>query len=134
MYSGCLGLWTPAGGNQPPTIGIAGHYQREGLSSLRAGSNYTAPQFPPLDLLPSSAQQKDITTCLVLTVRKADHEWGMLAVSGPLISNDPWLEDNTLNTLEISCGFLGLTLEREALQEELRYSSEQDDVWVATPT
>jgi len=134
VYSGCLGLWTPAGGNQPPTIGIAGHYQREGLSSLRAGSNYTAPQFPPLDLLPSSAQQKDITTCLVLTVRKADHEWGMLAVSGPLISNDPWLEDNTLNTLEISCGFLGLTLEREALQEELRYSSEQDDVWVATPT
>lgn len=134
MYSACLGLWTPSGGNQPPTIGIAGHYQREGMSQLRAGASYTAPQFPPLDLLPSSSQQKDITTCLVLTVRKADHEWGMLAVSGALISNDPWLEDNTLNTLEISCGFLGLTLEREALQEELRYSSAQEDVWQTTPT
>lgn len=128
MYSGCLGLWTPSGGNQPPTISIAGWYQREGNGPLQAGTIYTAPQFPPLDLLPSSPQQKDITTCLVLTVRTADHDWGMLAVSGPLISNDPWLEDTTINTLEICCGFLGLALEREALEESLRHSSEYEQV------
>ncbi|RPI33412.1 MAG: STAS domain-containing protein [Chloroflexota bacterium] len=126
MYSGCLGLWAPSGGNQPPNIGIAGWYQRDGSSSLRAGMSYTAPQFPPIDLLPSVAQPNDITTCLVLNIQTADHDWGMLAVSGPLISYDPWLEDNTINTLEICCGFLGIALEREALQESLRRSSEYE--------
>jgi GAF domain-containing protein len=77
-------------------------------------------------MLPSSSQKKGITTCLVLPVRTADHDWGMLAVSGPLISNDPWLEDNTINTLEICCGFLGLALEREVLQEALRHASETE--------
>lgn len=125
MYSGCLGLWAPSGGSQP-SIGIAGWYQRAGHSVLRAGMSYTAPQFPPIDLLPSSAQQNDITTCLLLPVRAADHDWGMLAVAGPLISNDPWLEDNTVNTLEICCGFLGLALEREALQESLRHATEYE--------
>jgi hypothetical protein len=52
----------------------------------------------------------------------------MLAVSGPLISNDPWLEDNTINTLEICCGFLGMALEREALQESLRHVSENEQL------
>ena len=125
MYSGCLGLWTPSGGNQP-TMSIAGWYQRDGHSALRVGMNFIAPQFPPIDHLPSSAQPNDITTCLMLPVRTADHDWGMLAVAGPLISNDPWLEDNTINTLEICCGFLGLALEREALQESLRHAIEYD--------
>jgi hypothetical protein len=52
----------------------------------------------------------------------------MLAVSGPLISNDPWLEDNTVNTLEICCGFLGLALEREVLQESLRHVNENEQL------
>jgi anti-anti-sigma regulatory factor len=127
MFSGCLGLWTPAGGNQSPSISIAGAYQRDGLSPLRPGTSYTAAQFPPLDRLPSTQHQNDIATCLVLMVRTADHDWGMLAVSGLLLSNDPWLEDNSINTLEISCGFLGLTLEREALQDSLRHSSEHEE-------
>jgi DNA-binding LacI/PurR family transcriptional regulator/anti-anti-sigma regulatory factor len=124
MYSGCLGLWTPAGGSQPPMIGIAGCFQRDGNSPLRAGSGFSAPLFPPIESLPSSAQKNEINTCLVVSVRTADHDWGMLAVSGPLISNDPWLEDNTVNTIEIYSGFLGLALEREALQESLRHASE----------
>jgi len=47
-----------------------------------------------------------------------------LAVSSLLISIDPWLEDNTVNTLEICCGFLGLALEREVLQETLSHIRE----------
>ncbi len=125
MYSGCLGLWLPAGDSGAPLISLAGWYQREGSSSLRAGTSYGAPQFPPLDLLPS-ALQKGSTTCLVLTVRTADHDWGMLAVSGPLISADPWLEDNTINILEICCGFLGMALERETLRTSLQHSSEYE--------
>ncbi len=128
MYSGCLGLWSPSGSDQPPVMSIAGSYQREGSVPLRVGTSFSAPQFPPLDMLPSSAQKKGITTCLVLPVRTADHDWGMLAVSGPLISNDPWLEDNTISTLEICCGFLGLALEREVLQESLRHASENEQL------
>jgi DNA-binding LacI/PurR family transcriptional regulator/anti-anti-sigma regulatory factor len=127
MYTGCLGLWTPSGGNHSPAISIAGSYQRDGTSALRPGQSYTAGQFPPIDLLPSTPHQKDITTCVVMMVRTADHDLGMLVVSGPLLSNDPWLEDNTVNTLEISGGFLGLTLEREALQESLHHSSEYEE-------
>jgi DNA-binding LacI/PurR family transcriptional regulator/anti-anti-sigma regulatory factor len=127
MYSGCLGLWTPSGNNQSPSISIGGSYQCDGASLLRPGQTYTAGQFPPIDLLPSSPHQKDITTCVVMMVRTADHDWGMLVVSGPLLSNDPWLEDNTVNTLEISAGFVGLTLEREALQESLLRSSEYEE-------
>jgi DNA-binding LacI/PurR family transcriptional regulator len=128
MYSGCLGLWSPSGGDQPPVITIAGCYQRDGIMPLRAGTTFSPQQFPPLDQLPSSAQEKGITTCLVLPVRSAGHDWGMLAVSGPLISGDPWLEDNTINTLEICCGFLGLALEREALQEALRHVTENEQL------
>ncbi len=126
MYSGCLGLWSPSWGDQPPEMSIAGCYKREGSIPLRVGTSFSAPQFPPLDMLPSSSQKKGITTCLVVSVRTADHDWGMLAVSGPLISNDPWLEDNTINTFEICCGFLGLALEREVLQEALRHASETE--------
>jgi DNA-binding LacI/PurR family transcriptional regulator/anti-anti-sigma regulatory factor len=127
MYAGCLGLWTPAGNDQPPTISLAGCYQRDGESALRPGLNFSAAQFPPLDLLPSTSQPNGINTCLVLTVRTMDHDWGMLAISGPLISNDPWLGDNAINTLEISCSLLGLSLEREALLESLRHSSEHEE-------
>ena len=130
MFAGCLGLWSPMGGNKAPALTIAGRYQRVGHSALRLGTNYTAPQFPPLDLLPASEQQKNITTTLVLTVRGQEHDWGMLAVSGPMISDDPWLEDNTVNILEISCGFLGLSLEREALKESLRHSSDNEQLLV----
>jgi len=124
MGSGCLGLWAPSGGDQSPNLSIAGWYHRESGDSQRAGMMYPAPQFPPLDLLPSTAEQKDITTCLVMNIQTADHDWGMLAVSGPLISHDPWLEDNTINMIEICGGYLGLALEREALRESLRRSSE----------
>lgn len=127
MYSGCLGLWAPAGGDQSPGISVAGGFQKDGNSALRLGTIYPAAQFPPVDLLPSSANQNEIATCLILAVRTQDHDWGMLAVSGPLISNDPWLGDNTINTLEISCGFLGLTLERETLLESLRRSTEHEE-------
>jgi anti-anti-sigma regulatory factor len=126
MNSGCLGLWTPFGDDQPPVVGIAGCYQRRGSSMLRAGVSISAPLFPPLDLLPSSTQEKGITTCLVLTVRTADHDWGMLAVSGPLISNDPWLEDYSVNFLETCCGFLGMALKQETLLETLRHASENE--------
>lgn len=126
VYSGCLGLWSPAGGDHPPVLSIAGSYRREGSPLLRLGTTLHAALFPPLDLLPSSAQRKGITTCLVLPIRTADHDWGMLAVSGPLISDDPWMEDNTVNIFEISCSFLGLALEREALLESLRHASEAE--------
>jgi DNA-binding LacI/PurR family transcriptional regulator/anti-anti-sigma regulatory factor len=126
IRSGCLGLWAPSGGDQPPNLSIAGWYHGGANGVQHAGMVYPAPQFPPLDLLPSSAEQNDITTCLVLNIQTADHDWGMLAVSGPLISNDPWLEDNTINTIEICGGYLGLALEREALGESLRRSSEAE--------
>lgn len=128
MYSGCLALWAPSGGNRPATLTIGGSYQREGTSALRIGTSYPVTHFPPLDVLPSSSQPSEITTALVLTLRSADHDWGMVVVSGPLISNDPWLEDNTINTLEICCGFLVLTLERQVLKEALRDSADHEQL------
>jgi DNA-binding LacI/PurR family transcriptional regulator/anti-anti-sigma regulatory factor len=128
FYSGCLGLWSPLGGNQPAALLIAGAYQRGGGGALRLGASAPADSFPPLDLLPSSAQPNDITTALVMFLRSADHDWGALVVSGPLISNDPWLEDNTINTLEICCGFLVLALERQVLKESLRDSADNEQL------
>lgn len=128
LFSGCLGLWSLAGGSQPATLVVAGSYQREGMNSLHVGTDHPVTQFPPLDALPSSGQTNDINTALLLTLRSADHDWGMLVVSGPLISDDPWLEDNTINTLEICCGFLVLTLERQVLKESLRDSADNEQL------
>ncbi len=126
MYSGCLGVWSPGGSNHSPVLSIAGYYLREGNTALKVGAAFRAARFPPLEFLPSSPNRNEITTCLVLPVRTADHDWGLLAVSGPLISEDPWLEDNTVNIFEISCGMLAMALEREALQEALRHVSEAE--------
>jgi DNA-binding LacI/PurR family transcriptional regulator len=123
MDFGCLGLWTPDRGGDGPLLSIAGCYQRSGPETLRAGASYGAAQFPPLERLSTGSPQNDTTTWLVLTVRAADHEWGLLAVAGKLISADPWLEDTTVNVLELCCSFLGIMLEREALQESLRYAA-----------
>ncbi|MBA3471573.1 MAG: substrate-binding domain-containing protein [Herpetosiphonaceae bacterium] len=120
---GCLGLWMPDHGGDEPLLSIAGCYQRIGSGALRPGSSYAAAQFPPLERLSTEAPQSDITTWLILTVRAADHDWGLLAVAGRLISDDPWLEDATVNVLEICCSLLGIMLEREALQESLRYAA-----------
>lgn len=128
LFSGCLGLWSMSGGHQPATLVVAGSYQRDGGSSLRIGTSYPVTQFPPLEHLPSSAQPNDNTTALVMMLPSADHDWGVLVVSGPLISNDPWLEDNTINTLEICCGFLALSLERQALKESLRDAVDNEQV------
>ncbi|MBI9049695.1 MAG: substrate-binding domain-containing protein [Anaerolineaceae bacterium] len=128
MFSGCLGLWSPSGDDDPPILSVAGCYQQEGSCAVRVGKSYIPSLFPPLDKLPSSSAKNGTTTCLVLPVRSIDHDWGMLAVSGPLISKDPWLEDNTINILEIYCGFLGITLEKEALQESLRHTKENEQM------
>lgn len=128
MFSGCMGLWALSGNGDSAPLIVGGSYQRTGHSALRIGATYPVTQFPPLDLLPSSAQKNEITTALVLSLRSADHDWGVLVVSGPLISNDPWLEDNTINTLEICCGFLVLTLERQMLKESLRDSADNEQL------
>jgi len=128
LFSGCLGLWSLSGGSQPATLVVGGAYQREGSSALRIGTSYPVTQFPPLDHLPSSAQSNEINIALVMMLRSADHDWGVLVVSGPLISNDPWLEDNTINTLEVCCGFLGLSLERQVLKESLRDSADNEEI------
>jgi len=128
LFSGCLGLWSLSGGSQPATLVVGGAYQREGSSALRIGTSYPVTQFPPLDHLPSSAQSNEINIALVMMLRSADHDWGVLVVAGPLISNDPWLEDNTINTLEVCCGFLGLSLERQVLKESLRDSADNEEI------
>ena len=56
MGSGCLGLWAPSGGTNRRTVSIAGWYHRESGGAHAGGMMYPAPQFPPLDLLPSSAR------------------------------------------------------------------------------
>jgi DNA-binding LacI/PurR family transcriptional regulator len=132
MYSGCLGLWMPAGMDLPATLEIAGAYCRDGsttlMDSLLNGAENI--QFPPLDQLPSSAHPDDIITCLILPVSIEDHDWGMLAVSGPIISKNPWFEDSTSNLLEICSILLGNALKREALQEEVKGLSESEQILV----
>lgn len=128
FVSGCLGLWALSGGSQPASLVVAGTYRRGGASPMRIGASYPVTHFPPLEHMPSSAQPNEITTALVMLLRSDDHDWGALVVSGPLISSDPWLEDNTINTLEICCGFLVLSLERQVLKESLRDSADNEQL------
>ncbi|HEY1016170.1 MAG TPA: substrate-binding domain-containing protein, partial [Herpetosiphonaceae bacterium] len=127
---GCLGLWGPPG--DPPLLSIAGSYQRSGPNLLRLGTTADPAQFPPIERLAAGkrsaggASPGSGMTWLILRVATPERDWGLLAVAGPLISNDPWLEDSSVNSLETCCGFLAIALEREALQESLRYAAERE--------
>jgi diguanylate cyclase (GGDEF)-like protein/PAS domain S-box-containing protein len=121
-----LGLWRQA----PPestdcpdndvTIELAGSFVADATDALPVGSHVGVQSFPPSALV-ALAKPAAAEITIVLPVRTATKDWGMLALVGPF--------EKTLNTghdFYFQCAaLLSMSLEREGTVRSLRSSEER---------
>jgi PAS domain S-box-containing protein len=105
---GCLGLWS----DTPPTLVVSGTYRRDSGAAVPVGAHYTAATFPPLDNTPTAAQADGPEVVMLLPVRTATRDWGMLAVCGLFTSRATQSSDADVR---LWATLLGAALERESL-------------------
>jgi DNA-binding LacI/PurR family transcriptional regulator/anti-anti-sigma regulatory factor len=121
---GCFGLWEGSG-NGEPELAIAGIYRRDhsnGDASV-IGKRYTAPHFPPLQLLPPSVDQADGDIIILLPIKLAGQNGGMLALTCPI----PYLHSSgNHDSLTALATLFSAALEREALVATLRSAYERE--------
>ncbi|WP_433932188.1 substrate-binding domain-containing protein [Sorangium cellulosum] len=116
---GCLALW-----EDPATrerLVVAGAYSRDGSPVPPDGSRCAREAFPPAEMLPASATDGTFMV-LLLPIRSAQRDWGILALVGPTIVAMTGDE----GTVAIWGTLLGAALERDALLESL--SSQHADL------
>ncbi|WP_437957941.1 substrate-binding domain-containing protein [Sorangium sp. So ce119] len=116
---GCLALW-----EDPATrerLVVAGAYSRDGSPVPPDGSRCAREAFPPAEMLPASATDGTFMV-LLLPIRSAQRDWGILALVGPTLVAMTGDE----GTVAIWGTLLGAALERDALLESL--SSQHADL------
>lgn len=116
---GCLGLWDGT------ALVVAGSYDRDSRDGLGAslGNRYTAPLFPPDQLLPASVREIGAEIAIVLPIKTTTRDWGVLALAGPiqyLHSSGNYDALNAIATL------LGTAMERASLQQTLQHAYERE--------
>jgi DNA-binding LacI/PurR family transcriptional regulator/anti-anti-sigma regulatory factor len=77
---GCLGLWAKEGRDRPQTLQVAGFYSDDPNTETPLGTRYGAAQFPPIQRLPMSAREGGPDMVVLLPVRTATRDWGVLAL------------------------------------------------------
>ncbi|WP_437876527.1 substrate-binding domain-containing protein [Sorangium sp. So ce513] len=109
---GCLALWEdPAARDH---LVVAGAYSRDGSPVPPDGSRCAREAFPPVEMLPPSAADGTFMV-LLLPIRSAQRDWGILALVGPTVVAMTGDE----GTVAIWGTLLGAALERDALLESL---------------
>ncbi len=81
---GCLGLWTDSDTDGPPALMVAGFYSRDANIETLLGNHYLAADFPPTQRLPVSARDGGPDIVVLLPVRTATRDWGVLALCTPI--------------------------------------------------
>jgi diguanylate cyclase (GGDEF)-like protein/PAS domain S-box-containing protein len=108
VTAACLSLWDEAPIGECATLTLAGRYDRDGYLAPPLGSRYAAARYPPDELLPPSAHADGPDSVLVLRVRTASHEWGLLTICAP------FAEQFAVENMFIWASLLGVALERTA--------------------
>jgi DNA-binding LacI/PurR family transcriptional regulator/anti-anti-sigma regulatory factor len=122
---GCLGLWDAEAERDRSALVIAGSYGRTNRGSPPAplGSRYVAALFPPDQLLPASVREIGAEIAMVLPIKTSTHDWGVLALAGPiqyLRSSGNYDALNAIATL------LSAAIERDSLQQTLQNAYERE--------
>jgi DNA-binding LacI/PurR family transcriptional regulator/anti-anti-sigma regulatory factor len=126
---GCLALWEGNSTATSTTLVVAGTYSRAGDRCPPLASCYTAAAFPPDDLLSGSGHADGSAVLILLPIRTATRNWGVLALVEPFLHRRSF----THNMLDAWVRMVGAALERDALlaslteqQETLRRSYERE--------
>ncbi|WP_438011876.1 substrate-binding domain-containing protein [Sorangium sp. So ce321] len=96
------------------TLVVAGAYSRDGSATPPIGSRYRPEAFPPAELLPPSAAS-GAHMMLLLPIRTAQRDWGVLAVVGPTLRELTGDE----GTVGVWASLLAVALERNELVQSL---------------
>jgi diguanylate cyclase (GGDEF)-like protein/PAS domain S-box-containing protein len=113
VTGGCLSLWAESPLGESATLILAGHYDRAGHLSPPCASRYGAALYPPDEILPPSAHADGPDSVLVLPVRTASCEWGLLTICAP------FAEQFAVENIVIWANLLGVALERTAFLSSL---------------
>ena len=117
---GCLALHSDQGDDVPGALVVAGTYHRDGDAMPLVGNVYAAANFPPPEFLATSGWSNETDIVMLLPIKTAARDWGMLALCAPI--------ENQFNSDRPNIGMWGpllsAALERNALQAEL---AEQQD-------
>jgi anti-anti-sigma regulatory factor len=105
----CLALWEDA-----KTLVVAGAYSRDGSATPPIGSRHRLEAFPPEHLLPPSAASGALMMIL-LPIRTARRDWGILALMGPTLRELTGDE----GTVGVWASLLAAALERDELVQSL---------------
>ncbi|WP_437484472.1 substrate-binding domain-containing protein [Sorangium sp. So ce1014] len=108
----CLALWEDPAARTD--LVVAGAYSRDGSPTPSIGSRCRLEAFPPAEMLPPSAND-GTHTVLLLPIRSARRDWGILVLIGPT----PVDMAGDEGTVAIWGTLLGAALERDALLESL---------------
>jgi anti-anti-sigma regulatory factor len=110
---GCLSLWSELAGQR--SLAVSSVYARYGRSALSVGAQYPPDAFLSADALPAPVPgEPDIV--MLLPVRTAQHDWGVLALAGVFETRFTWSGDPIAMWAEM----LSAALERGALLAELK--------------
>ncbi|MGV8967745.1 MAG: EAL domain-containing protein [Cellulomonas sp.] len=116
VRAGVLALWEddPSSGR----LRVAGCYDRARVLPPLLGTALTADRFPPTPLT-AAARPQDGELCIVVPVRTAERDWGLLAVLGAITTT------SSRETYHHWAALLCASLESERLEASMRASEER---------
>jgi anti-anti-sigma regulatory factor len=122
---GCLGLWEGTANSDHSALVVAGTYDRDSRGGLHAslGNRYTAPLFPPDQLLPASVRETGAEIAIVLPITTTTRDWGVLALAGPI---EYLYSSGNYDALKAIATLLGAAMERDSLQQTLQNAYERE--------
>ncbi len=116
---GCLARWDePGEDGRSRRLTVAGSYVRDGVPPVTPGSSWAADAFPPEELLTAPGVGED-DPVLVLPMRTAGNDWGVLALAGPGDGAGSGAIPETFDGLSQLAGYLSAALERNDLLRSL---------------
>jgi DNA-binding LacI/PurR family transcriptional regulator/anti-anti-sigma regulatory factor len=115
----CLGLWAEQ--SSESMVEVASIYDRDTHAQIAVGQRYRAAQFPPLGELPKPAHFEESHLILLLPVRTASRDWGILLLSGLLQPQTISVTDPVAVWAEM----IGSALDRAALLSEFESQQQQ---------
>jgi len=110
---GSLLLWDEG---DAPALVVEDTFCREGENAPPLGHRYSPNVFPPAESMLAASAETAPDIILLLPIRTASRDWGILALGGPLLREVRLSTDADESTLMWKT-LIGAALDREALQE-----------------